>query len=624
MTVVSLRAAGAKHDNTTAAEAVTAPASIATGDLDILIATVNQGDTLTITNNGGGAWTSFGSMPKRLGAVGEDLYAWWRIRQVGDGDPTIQATADHFCAFRMAAVNGTFDASNPILLQTTSTDPTSQTAFSWAPGLAIQAPDLKVVLVATNGRDNAAASCGFGGGGLTYTPGSGAVLNGLTVLAEYNTADGGGGGFGVAVADSTSSTGNETLGTFASTYAAASRKAELAFVIKPSTVAYAKTVSESPKVWESIDAPLDAPVTPVLDDFERVDENPLTQAGKWANVSNTRTDASGNAYNPTFNPAWADRSDVGTVADAEVWATYDGGLNQFPTGLILWLRATGTLPANASGYALVSGYMFNPSNPATSTGIHTVARYDAGVATVLKRWQLDAVAGDKIGLRAVGSTLNFIYKRASDSEWKQMGKVSDATYASGKIGATTTLVDPLRDFGGGLNPVAYALGLSESPVVSDARSKAIGKRASEAPTVTETISKGIGVRRAEAPTVADLARKGIGVRVLDAPSVTDALAKAVGARVLDAPTVADVVSKAIAARVADGASVADQISKGVGARLGDAATISEALTFIGALELALTGALYGRMPQGREYGIIEPGTDGGLADGYGSDVDDET
>src|SRR6478752_4165110 len=61
------RAAGAKSVGTTLAVTVSAPAGVATGDLEILIASTIAGGSVSITTDGGGAWTSLGSQDVTAG-----------------------------------------------------------------------------------------------------------------------------------------------------------------------------------------------------------------------------------------------------------------------------------------------------------------------------------------------------------------------------------------------------------------------------------------------------------------------------------------------------------------------------------------------------------------------------
>lgn len=220
MALPVFRAAGAKSAGTTAAVTVSAPAGIATGDLEILIAEVPTAATCAITNNGGGAWAAMTGSPITVTA-GERLYVWSRIRAGGDGDPQVTASADHVCAGRLAYQAGTFDTSDPFELETTSSETTSDTSFSWAPGGTTGGADRLVLVVSSILRDSNTASVPVC---------TNASLTALASRANYCTNSGAGGGFGVT--EGARATAG-SVGTFACTYAAASPKSYISFAIKP-------------------------------------------------------------------------------------------------------------------------------------------------------------------------------------------------------------------------------------------------------------------------------------------------------------------------------------------------------------------------------------------------------
>lgn len=220
MALPVFRAAGAKSAGTTGAVTVAAPAGVATGDLEILIAEVPTAATCSITNNGGGAWTAMTGSPITV-AAGERLYVWSRIRAGGDGDPQVTASADHVCSARLAYQAGTFDTSDPFELETTSTETTSDTSFSWAPGGTTGGADRLVLVVSSILRDSNTASVPVC---------TNASLTSLASRANYCTNSGAGGGFGVT--EGAKATAG-TIGTFACTYGAASPKSYISFAIKP-------------------------------------------------------------------------------------------------------------------------------------------------------------------------------------------------------------------------------------------------------------------------------------------------------------------------------------------------------------------------------------------------------
>ena len=214
------RAAGAKSNGTTSAVTVAAPTGLATGDLEILIAEVPTAATCSITTVGGGSWSAVTGTPITV-AAGEKLYVWYRQRAGGDSDPAVTASADHVCAARLAYQTGTYNTSDPLDVETTGTETTSDTSYSFAPGVSTTVNDSLVLNISTILRDSNSASVPVC---------TNANLTALASRADYCTTSGLGGGFGVtegrlAVAGA--------VGTFATTYAAVSPKSMIVFAIKP-------------------------------------------------------------------------------------------------------------------------------------------------------------------------------------------------------------------------------------------------------------------------------------------------------------------------------------------------------------------------------------------------------
>ena len=217
------RAAGAKSVGTTGAVTVSAPTGVATDDLEILIAECATANTISITNNGGSSWSAMTGTPVTV-TGGERLYVWSRVRQSGDGNPQVQASADHLCACRLAYQTGTFDPSDPFEIETTSNETTSDTSFSWAPGTSTTGIDRVVLVISTILRDSNTASVPVC---------TNANLTSLASRANYCTTQGNGGGFGCTEGTRAAS---GAVGTFACTYLAASAKAYISFAIKPYVV----------------------------------------------------------------------------------------------------------------------------------------------------------------------------------------------------------------------------------------------------------------------------------------------------------------------------------------------------------------------------------------------------
>lgn len=222
-TLPVFRAAGAKSAGTTGATTVSAPAGVAVGDLEILIAEVRNSDTCSVSSTGGGAWTAMTGTPV-LVTGGETLYVWWRIRADGDGDPQVTPSADHVCAARLAYQAGTFNTSDPFDQETTGTETTSDTSFSFAPGYSTTEDNSLCLVISTILRDSNTASVPIC---------TNANQSSRASRANYCTSNGAGGGFGVT--EGTLATAG-AVGTWACTYATASAKAYIAFSIRPGPI----------------------------------------------------------------------------------------------------------------------------------------------------------------------------------------------------------------------------------------------------------------------------------------------------------------------------------------------------------------------------------------------------
>jgi hypothetical protein len=225
------RAAGAKAAGTTGQVTVGAPSGIATGDLEVLIATTIAGGSVSITDNGGSAWTALSASPKDV-TLGEKLYIWWRIRQVGDGDPKITPGSDHSCACRLAYQADTFDADTPIEIDVASSETTSDKTFSWAPGTTPSENNCLIICVATSGYDSNTAQVPVM---------NNASLTGLASRANYETSSGGGGGFGVTEGLMAKAA---NVGTFACSMAQNTPKAYISFAIRPLPVSGSSFISK--------------------------------------------------------------------------------------------------------------------------------------------------------------------------------------------------------------------------------------------------------------------------------------------------------------------------------------------------------------------------------------------
>ena len=226
------RSSGAKTASMTSA-AVAAPSGVATGDLEILVTSTISGGSNSIANNGGSAWTAMTGSPVDAGG-GEALYVWWRIRQAGDSNPVISPASDHFCAARIAYTVGTFDTAIPFEIETTGTEITSDTSFSWSPGTTTAGTNRVVLCIATSGFDSNSGQVPIM---------SNSSLTGRALRVNYETQLGGGGGFGTTEGTRSIAGG---VGTFACTYANASAKAYMSFAIRPFGAGPTPTPTQTP------------------------------------------------------------------------------------------------------------------------------------------------------------------------------------------------------------------------------------------------------------------------------------------------------------------------------------------------------------------------------------------
>ncbi len=188
--------------------------------------------------------------------------------------------------------------------------------------------------------------------------------------------------------------------------------------------------------------PTSGPRGAVLDDFNRADENPLSDAGAWTNkvvstdgnlklVSNKVAATSAARDGASWNAE--------TFIDSEAFLT----ISTLPTsdGAGLWLRVTNPGISSATGYMA----WWSPGN-----GVRIWRLSSGGTLTALTPYaDPDLAAGDKLWFRAVGTRLTLAVFH--NGVWGNWLTVTDATYGSGYIGIfgganTTWRVD---DFGGG-------------------------------------------------------------------------------------------------------------------------------------------------------------------------------
>ena len=206
---------------------------------------------------------------------------------------------------------------------------------------------------------------------------------------------------------------------------------------------------------------------PVLDSFNRANESPLSDAGKWSNAVNGGVE---NGLHVNANQlacsvsttctAWRSNAQYGPDAEASARiATLPGTSN----GLRLYLRVQSPGTSGYDGYVLLT---------TEQTGTDQVAIYritNSGFTALLTIPQ-ELAAGDTMLLRARASTLEAW--RHDGTSWSRLGVVQDATYAAtgftgvGMRGTTGRL----DDFG--------ARSLSQSPPLAPTSLTALAGEAS--------------------------------------------------------------------------------------------------------------------------------------------------
>lgn len=182
------------------------------------------------------------------------------------------------------------------------------------------------------------------------------------------------------------------------------------------------------------------PVAGVLDNFNRADENPLTNSGKWTTpafgfggaqlISNQYGSSAGSA-------AMWNVQQYGNVECYAECPTLPGGSGS----LSAWARmdgATGT----PSGYR---------SRVVPGTNAWEIRRHDAagGGTTIASGTSTQTfTAGDSIGIQVVGSMIYALHKRGAN--WYIVLSVFDSTYTTGYLGyADSTGTGRDDNFSGG-------------------------------------------------------------------------------------------------------------------------------------------------------------------------------
>jgi hypothetical protein len=207
------------------------------------------------------------------------------------------------------------------------------------------------------------------------------------------------------------------------------------------------------------------PLTGVLDNFNRADENPI--AGLWSGPVKTLplllvgNQASSSAPQGTLGASYYNGQ---LAADMEAFVTVAvAPVSPNRTGVYVRVQNPG---------GTYGGYLF--AYRASINGFQFI-RDDNATFTILGANVTQTVsAGDSIGLRIVGSTLTGFYKPAGGA-WTVIGQRTDSTYSGpGYIGlATSDTASRLDDFGGTRGVISIAKSGGATAIASASGNQAI-------------------------------------------------------------------------------------------------------------------------------------------------------
>ncbi len=175
ITMPSLRAVGAGNSGASSA-VIAAPAGLASGDVEIMLAECIQTETISDP----ATWTALSVSPQTGAAT--KLQAWYRRWNGSDGNPTLSGVTNHVVGIRVA-FKDCIASGDPIDAIAGATA-ASSTAVSF-PTITTLTANCYVVNLCAAGTD-------------TATPQSSgeanASLSGVAELADFFAIDGGGGG----------------------------------------------------------------------------------------------------------------------------------------------------------------------------------------------------------------------------------------------------------------------------------------------------------------------------------------------------------------------------------------------------------------------------------------------
>jgi hypothetical protein len=179
-------------------------------------------------------------------------------------------------------------------------------------------------------------------------------------------------------------------------------------------------------------------LTAVLDDFNRADASTL--GANWTNLNGASWRIVSNEVAPgTINGRHQAMWSAGdALTDSEAYIT----LRTFFDWQLVGVRVSGSGSSNTGYYARYGG----------STTLEIV-RWISNTETSIGSYTIPALsAGDKIGIRAIGTTISVWYYQSGS--WNKAGEVTDSNIASGELGIQQGVSSGnhsgrMDDFGGG-------------------------------------------------------------------------------------------------------------------------------------------------------------------------------
>ncbi len=212
------------------------------------------------------------------------------------------------------------------------------------------------------------------------------------------------------------------------------------------------------------------PITSILDNFNRANENPLANGtwtcpmiGGFANLQivSNQVDSSGGGDGSCY---WSAAS---FGADAEAYVTIST-LPSAPDCVTLMARTSGENSSSFNGYQAVYCAVSGANNDT-----FTLRRWLNASFVAIASGIQEASAGDSIGIEVIGTTVRMLYKPAAGSWTQILSTTNSEVSGSGHVGLSvngqTARVD---DFGGGTYTGAGVVIMSSStPAIATGRVK---------------------------------------------------------------------------------------------------------------------------------------------------------